>query len=114
VISQYLCNRKYTSLPSYSPTWHCVPTAPGQSSSSEAGPFTATDEVSAVELEPSTPEYAVPTDHAIRSTLGEREQLTRQFERLISGQEAETGEPPPSYKVATSLLHVNHSHTLRA
>jgi len=107
---QHLCNQKYTSLPPYSLTWHSVPTTPGRSLSSEPGPSNTVHEVSAIELEPPTPEYTVPTNNASRTASSERERFSRQFERLISGQEAETGELPPSYGVATSPVHVNHPH----
>jgi hypothetical protein len=106
-ISQYLCNQKYTSLPPYSPTWHSVPTTPGQPPPSEPGPLNTIREVSARMSTPPTPEC--PTDHDFRTASIEREQLARQFERLIAGQETETGEPPPSYKVVESPVH---SHTL--
>ncbi|KAF9643117.1 hypothetical protein BDM02DRAFT_3132643 [Thelephora ganbajun] len=110
----YLCNPMYTSLPSYSLTWQSVPTAPTQSSSPESGPLSIIHEVSAVELEPPIPEYAAPTDHVLRTASREREQLTHQFERFITSQELENRELPPSYKVATSPVHVNHSHVLHA
>lgn len=111
-ILQYLCNQKYTSLPPYSPTWHHVPTAPGQPSSSASGPSNIVHEVSAIELEPPASEY--PAGQTSRAASREGEQLARQFERLVSGQETETGESPPSYKAVVSPVHVNRSQTLRA
>ena len=113
MISQHLCNQKFTSLPPYSLTWNSVPMAPGQSPSSEPNPSTVVHEVSAIELEPPTPEYTTPTVHVLRATSREREVLTHQFERLVTGQEAETGEAPPPYKVATSSIRVTDPHLLR-
>ena len=88
---------------------------PGQSSSSssEPNPSSVVHEVSAIELEPPTPEYTTPAVHIFRATSREREVLTHQFERLVAGQETETGEAPPPYKVATSSTHVNNLHPLR-
>ena len=110
--SQHLCNHKYTSLPPYSSTWNSIPTISSQTQPSGSGPSATVHEVSVTELESSTPEHATPTVQVSRAASREREQLTRQFERLIAGQEAETGEAPPSYTAATSPAHVNHSHLL--
>jgi len=107
----YLCNQTYTSLPPYSLTWHSVPTA-GRASSSESGPLNIIHEVSAIDLESPTPEYAVSADSTFRTASREREQLTRQFEQLVTGQVTETGEPPPPYKASTSPVLVNHPQTL--
>lgn len=81
MILQPLCSNKYTSLPSYSPAWRTVPPPSGQASSSETGPSTIVLEVVATEME----------------------QLTHQFEQLITGQVTETGEFPPSYESDESV-----------
>jgi hypothetical protein len=109
VILQYLCNQKYTSLPPYSPTWNTVPSPPGQQPSSEAGPSSTVREVSATEPERSTWERATPTDPAQKDTMKDGERVTFEFERLVTGQEADTGEPPPSYKATTNHLLATHA-----
>ena len=113
VVPQYLCNQKYTLLPPYSATWHSVPTKPGQPASSEPGSSSVVHEVSAIEVEPPTPDHSASTDHSTRTASRERERLTLQFERLVAGQEAETGESPPSYNAATSPAHPDNLHVLR-
>ncbi|KAF9783668.1 hypothetical protein BJ322DRAFT_1196431 [Thelephora terrestris] len=66
-----------------------------KSSSSKPGPSSIVRKVLTAEHDAPTPEYVAPTDPTQRITLEGREQLTLQFERLVTGQEAETGEPPP-------------------
>ena len=62
------------------------------------------------EHEAPTPEYVALMDPSQKMSLEEREQLTLQFERLSTGQEADTGEPPPSYKVTAPPVHVGRHH----
>ncbi|KAF9777874.1 hypothetical protein BJ322DRAFT_1176291 [Thelephora terrestris] len=110
----HLCNQKYTSLPAYSPTWHSALESPGESSSSKPGPSSIVREVLTAEHDAPTPEYVAPTDPTQRITLEEREQLTLQFERLVTGQEAETGEPPPCYQATAPPVHAGRHHALHA
>lgn len=100
MVLQHLCDQKYTSLPPYSPTLRPVPPPPDQSSSSRAGPSSIVLEVPVTEFG-HTSECATPMNPAQRAAIKEGERLTNQFERLITGQETETGESPPSYNVAT-------------
>ena len=87
--------------------------APGQPSPSEPNPSSVVHEVSAIELEPPTPDYTDPTIHILKATSRERETVTHQFDRLVSGQEAETGEAPPPYGATTPSIHPNNPHPLR-
>ena len=85
----------------------------GQASPSEPEPSSIAHEVSAIELEHSTSEHATPTVHIPRAASREREVLTHQFERLVAGQEAETGEAPPCYEAAISTVHLDIPHPPR-
>lgn len=112
----HLCDQKYTSLPAYSPTWNSVVTLSGQPSfsESESGPSHIVREVSSpIERESPIPKYSASKSPTQKAPLTEREQLTLQFERLLTGQEAETGQPPPSYRVSTPV-HTHSPHVLPA
>ena len=104
MILQHLCNQEYTSLPEYPPIRHPSPSPSGQPPSFEAGFPNTVPEVPATDLEPAK------MDPAQRAAIKEREQLTHLFERLIAGQETETGESPPPYEAAAPSVRAHNPH----